>query len=290
MLGIALVDKPVGISSHDVVNRLRRKFSIKRVGHAGTLDPLASGLLIAAVGPATRFLQYLATEPKVYVGEVKFGAATTTFDAEGDVTANGSVPARLEELVVDALPKFQGLIEQMPPIYSAIKKDGRPLYDYARAGVEVQPNSRRVFIASVDLLESTGDSVKLRVECSGGTYIRSLAHDLGAAIGCPSHLSSLRRISAGRFAVDTASAIDNLGPEAIIPLAEALQPLPHLIVTAEQARTVQMGQRLPIERMLNDGDKVVIIKDPDILIGIASYGEGSLQPECILPVEVSPAL
>src|SRR6202044_655457 len=137
MLGILLIDKPAGITSHDVVNAVRRRFGVRRVGHAGTLDPQATGLLIVAVGPATRFLQYLPLEPKEYVGVVTFGEERDTQDSEGQVVALKPVPGDLEAQVHEVLPQFRGLIQQLPPMYSAVKKDGKPLYAYARSGKEV---------------------------------------------------------------------------------------------------------------------------------------------------------
>ena len=132
MLGILLINKPAGITSHDVVSRCRRKLQTKRVGHAGTLDPLATGLLVMAVGPATRFLQYLPLEPKEYVATIKFGESTNTYDSEGEVTESRPVPKNLEERLVDVFPDFTGEIDQLPPMFSAVKKDGKPLYAYAR--------------------------------------------------------------------------------------------------------------------------------------------------------------
>src|SRR5476649_403009 len=182
MFGILLIDKPLGGTSHDVVNHIRRRFGTRRVGHAGTLDPLGTGLLVVAVGPATRFLQYLPLEPKVYIAEVAFGHSTPTYDAEGELSEARPVPENLAEAIDSKLPAFRGLIQQLPPMYSAIKVGGKPLYKFAREGKEQVRESRTVHIDTFEILSIEGDKATARISCSGGTYIRSLANDLGEAL------------------------------------------------------------------------------------------------------------
>src|SRR5579871_5087584 len=219
MFGILLIDKPLGCTSHDVVNDMRRRFQTKRVGHAGTLDPLATGLLVVAVGPATRFLQYLPLEPKEYDAEITFGKSTTTFDREGDITSEAAVPADLDDVIQAVLPSFLGLIQQTPPMFSAVKIGGKALYKYARAGEEVLREPRNVHIGEFQILNVQDDKIRARIVCSGGTYIRTLAHDLGQAVGCGAYLSDLNRTRVGRFDLSQAVPLKEASPAHLLPLA-----------------------------------------------------------------------
>ena len=284
MLGILLVDKPTGCTSHDVVDAVRRRLQPRRVGHAGTLDPLASGLLVVAVGPATRFLQYLPLAPKVYVGEVTFGVETATMDAEGEAVAEQEPPADLESHIRNALPDFIGLIQQIPPMYSAIKKDGKPLYTYARAGQEVERKPRTVHIDSLDLVSLEGPVATVRVVCSGGTYVRSLANDLGRKVGCGAHLSALRREAVGRFRVDQALDLDSVAVEKLIPLKAALPPLPLVSLDADQTLRIREGRQVEVDGF--DSAILVGLTDPKgAVLGIARTLGHALQPECVIPAE-----
>lgn len=285
MLGILLVDKPLGISSHDVVNAVRRGFGTRRVGHAGTLDPQGAGLLVVAVGPATRFLQYLALEPKVYEAEFTFGRATNTQDSEGETSFEGPVPDDLEGALVEHLPAFVGAIRQIPPMYSAVKKAGKPLYTYARRGEEVEREEREVFIEGIDLHEAAGATARLRIVCSGGTYVRTLAHDVGQALGCGAFLSALRRTGVGRFTLDEAVSLDEMSPAHLIPLRQALQPMPVIDLNAVQTEHVREGRRVGIGRPAPEGR--VAVADPDgEVIGIARAVGPMLQPEVVIPLQV----
>ena len=194
--GILLLDKPIGPTSHDAVARVRRAAGLRRVGHAGTLDPLASGLLLLGLGPAARFLEYLVGLDKTYETTVRLGQATTTYDAEGEVTAERPVDVSAAQLAA-ALDAFRGPIRQRVPPHSAVKRDGRPLYESARRGVTLDLPEREVVIHALDLLAFDPPFVSLRVACSSGTYIRSLAHDLGAALGSGGHVAALRRTAVG---------------------------------------------------------------------------------------------
>jgi tRNA pseudouridine55 synthase len=282
MLGILLIDKPLGITSHDVVNQVRRKLNTKRVGHAGTLDPAATGLLIVAVGPATRFLQYLPLEPKVYVGDVTFGIKTTTQDSEGEVVESGDVPEDLEGLVRAALPQFLGLIDQLPPMYSAIKKAGKPLYAYARKGEEVERTARTIHIDSIAIEAVNGPTVTIRVVCSGGTYLRTLAHDLGDAIGCGAYLSALNRVAVGKFELPDAIPLSEVSPEHLMPLADALPPMPLVELDVAQAADIREGRALVV--MGAPETEFVGLLLGGSVIGIAKVSENILQPECVIPV------
>jgi tRNA pseudouridine55 synthase len=208
--GALLVDKPAGPTSHDVVDAVRRRFFLKKVGHAGTLDPAATGLLILLLGTATRLSEKIMGSDKVYEGSITFGEVTSTYDAEGDLVRSLPVPPMgLEELNA-AAAELQGDQLQVPPMVSAIKKDGVPLYKLARKGIEVERKPKLVRIYSFRFVDYSEPIGKFKVACTKGTYIRSLAFDLGEKLGCGAHLSSLRRISSGGFHVESAAAMDDL--------------------------------------------------------------------------------
>jgi len=285
VLGLLLVDKPLGITSHDVVNAIRRRFHTKRVGHAGTLDPLATGLLVVAVGPATRFLQYLPLEPKEYVARVRFGEATSTYDAEGEVTHRSEPPSNLADALAAHLPSYLGLVAQVPPMHSAVKKDGKPLYAYARAGLEIERESRTIHIGRLEVEAIEGDEAVIRIECSGGTYIRTLAHDLGLSLGCGAHLTGLVRTRVGKFRLDDANALDSLASSQLIGLKEALPPVPLLELNSAQVEDIRHGKRLAFPEPFEG--RVIGLLDPEgFVVGMARVQGNFLQPECVIPAEV----
>lgn len=282
MLGILLVNKPVGITSHDAVYKIRRAFGTKRVGHAGTLDPIAQGLLVAAVGPATRFLQYLPLEPKEYIGVFKFGEETETFDIEGEVTVKKPVPGDLDAQIAEHLPSFRGEISQVPPMYSAVKKDGRPLYEYARQGVEVERKSRQVYIETFEQESGEGEERQFRIVCSGGTYVRTLAHDLGAAVGCGAHVTSLVRTKVGRFSLDRAVDIEALANAKLIPLREALAPMEMVQMNETQVSYIRDGRTIQVRQPLS-GKFAGLLDETGELISVARVDSVFLHPECVIP-------
>jgi tRNA pseudouridine55 synthase len=285
VLGILLIDKPQGLTSHDVVNRVRRQLGTKRVGHAGSLDPVATGLLVVAVGPATRFLQYLPLEPKVYVAEMTLGRSSTTYDSEGELSEEFELPNDLESAISEALPNFRGLIDQIPPMFSAIKVQGQPLYKYARMGKELEREPRTVHIGRFDLQTVSGSKATALIECSGGTYIRSLAHDLGQAMGCGAFLTALRRTSVGKFRVEDACSLDQIHPSRLIPLREALPPMP--LVQIDQSNTVQIREGRAIGVDYPRESKLVGLIEPrGEVFSIARVEGNVLQPECVIPAEV----
>ncbi|NTV14231.1 MAG: tRNA pseudouridine(55) synthase TruB [Desulfobulbaceae bacterium] len=205
--GIYLVDKPVGPSSFLMVQRVRRALGIKKTGHAGTLDPFASGLLIICAGrPATRLISQLMAGEKVYEATLALGVETSTQDTEGEITATAAVSGLSEARILDCLAGFVGEQLQVPPIYSALKHQGKPLYQYARQGVDIPRVARPITISSLECLEFTGQSLKIRVRCGKGTYIRALAFDIGRNLGCGAHLAALRRLRSGDFSVGDAVA------------------------------------------------------------------------------------
>ncbi|MBI4366115.1 MAG: tRNA pseudouridine(55) synthase TruB [Deltaproteobacteria bacterium] len=207
MDGILIIDKPAGPTSHDVCQCVKHALRCRRVGHTGTLDPLATGVLPLLLNAATRWAPRFAADDKEYEATARFGAATTTYDAEGIVTRAAPVPEDLRERVARALPPFRGTILQVPPPFSAVKHQGRALYRWARRGETVQAPPRTVEVRECTLLPGEGwsaDEIRFRIVCGKGTYIRSLIHDLGQAVGCGAHITALRRIRSGRFHITEA--------------------------------------------------------------------------------------
>ncbi|HWJ65398.1 MAG TPA: tRNA pseudouridine(55) synthase TruB [Nocardioides sp.] len=247
--GLVVVDKPAGMTSHAVVARVRRTVGTRKVGHAGTLDPMATGVLVLGVERATRLLGHLMLTEKTYSATVRLGQATTTDDAEGEVAATTSAAHVTEEAVRTALTAFEGDIEQVPSTVSAIKVDGKRAYARARAGEEVELKARPVTIHEVaaGAFRREGDllDVEIRVRCSSGTYIRAIARDLGAALGVGGHLTALRRHSVGEFTLAEAHAdLDHL---TAIPLDDAARRcFPALDLDEQQAQAVRYGRPLPL--------------------------------------------
>jgi tRNA pseudouridine55 synthase len=249
--GILLLDKPKGMTSNTALQATRRLLGAKKAGHGGTLDPMATGLLAICFGEATKFSGVLLDSEKTYAAEVSLGLTTSTGDAEG--TAIERRPVEVDDATVRAvLAEFIGGYDQLPPAFSALKYKGRPLYEYARAGEEVPRTRRRVEISRLTLDSREDDRLRLTVECSKGTYIRSLAEDIGARLGCGAHLSALRRLASGQFRL--ADAVTLAGIEAETPLARRahllapdvpLSALPAAIVAADIAVRLRQGQGLP---------------------------------------------
>jgi tRNA pseudouridine55 synthase len=206
--GAILVDKPAGPTSHDVVDAIRRKFGIKKVGHCGTLDPNATGLLIIVLGRGTKLSERLMGDDKVYEGTIKFGEATDSYDCDGQILETKTVPPMTLDQLNEQAAKFIGDIMQVPPMVSAIKKNGVPLYKLARKGIEVEREARLIHVYNFRFTEYTEPFGKCRVACTKGTYIRSLAHDLGQKLGCGAHLTELRRCASGKFDVADALTVD----------------------------------------------------------------------------------
>jgi tRNA pseudouridine55 synthase len=255
MSGIFNIAKPTGLTSHQVVHAIRKSSGIARVGHAGTLDPLATGVLLICVGQAVRVTEYLTDHDKKYRARVRLGVATDTYDAEGAVVAQRAVTATREQ-IESALASFVGRQSQMPPAYSAIKKAGVRLYDLARRGIQVERTPRAVEIFSLALREIALPDVEFDVHCSKGTYIRSLAHDLGEALGCGATLTALTRTASGQFTLDNAIPLDELraafekkcAEHYLNPLDEALLQFQAVVVTEEIARRVMLGNSVDCER------------------------------------------
>ena len=225
MEGVLLVDKPGGLTSHDVVYRLRRKLGIKKIGHAGTLDPMATGLLVMLIGKATRISQYLISVDKVYEGEATLGVVTDSQDAEGEVMETRPVPELTETQVREAMKGFLGDQYQIPPMHSAIKIGGVPLYKMARQGVEVEREPRFIRVASFDLLSLALPKLTFDLHCTKGTYVRTIAHDLGQKLGCGAHLTALRRTGSGKFGIAQCLPLDQIEALSLPEIEKRLIPV-----------------------------------------------------------------
>jgi tRNA pseudouridine55 synthase len=249
--GVLMLDKAPGASSNAALQQAKRLYQAAKAGHAGTLDPLATGLLPILFGEATKFSSDLLEADKSYAAEIRLGVSTTTADAEGEAIAERAVSVTPDELAA-ALLHFSGSILQTPPLYSALKHAGKPLYAYARAGIQIEREPRRVRIHALNLEWFEGERLALSVTCSKGTYIRSIAHDLGGMLGCGAHLAALRRTAVGRFGLDCAHTLASLEAmpaadrdECLLPVDALLQDLPEAhLAPAQQARFVQ-GQPVP---------------------------------------------
>jgi tRNA pseudouridine55 synthase len=262
--GVAIVDKPEGWTSHDVVAKARGLLGTRKIGHSGTLDPDATGVLVLGVGRATRLLSYMSGLDKRYVGEVVLGTATTTLDASGEVTGTWDMAGVTLADVRGAAARLTGDIEQVPPMVSAKKVEGRRLHELAREGVEVErkPVPVRVHAFSVGGPVAPG-VFPIDVTCSAGTYIRSLAADVGAALGGGAHLRALRRLAVGSFGIDEAVPLEKLGPEHLLPPVEALRGRPQLTVADDLAAAVRHGGVLEGDALGATGDGPWAVLAPD---------------------------
>jgi tRNA pseudouridine55 synthase len=275
--GFVLVDKPRGPTSHDVVDRVRKVFGVRRVGHAGTLDPPASGLLVVAVGPATRLLRYVQGLPKTYDVTGVLGIRTTTLDAEGDVLSRERVDVTPDQIRNAAQP-FVGEIEQTPPVVSAVKVAGERAYKRAARGEQVELEARKVTVYALDILRTSNDAFDARVVCSAGTYVRSLVADIGEHLGCGAHVEHLRRIGIGELDVRDATTPDKLSPAALKPVEAVLAHLPRVDLDAEAERLARNGRPLDIDA---SGDEVLVV-GPGGAVGVFAARGGCLRPVTVL--------
>jgi tRNA pseudouridine55 synthase len=244
---VVVIDKPRGITSFDVVARVRRALGERRVGHTGTLDPMATGVLPVCVGEATKLVPFLMAGDKEYQAEALLGVTTDTLDADGQITAERDASAVTREAVEQAIAGFRGKILQVPPMHSALRKDGKRLYELAREGVEVEREPREIEVHDITLGVVTAEGQRQRVGfvvvCGKGTYVRSIAGDLGDRLGVGAHLTALRRTRVGAFAIHSALALDALSVETpLVGLAEALSHLPSLVLDEKQALEVKQGK------------------------------------------------
>ncbi len=263
IFGFLNIYKPTGMTSHDVVAVLRRITKIKQIGHTGTLDPFAQGVLPVAIGKATRLIEFL-DDDKEYLAEVSFGKSTDTYDCEGSATFESDSKVTQRELQ-EALELFKGEILQYPPIYSAIKVKGKKLYEYARAGEEVKIEPRKVFIEKIELkdFDETSQKAQILIKCSKGTYIRSIAHDLGQNLGCGAHLSKLVRTQAGAFLEENSIMLDDMKTikdvenNLINPLE--LINLKKIELDDEEKKKISVGQFLPVKSGLLVNENLVLL-------------------------------
>jgi len=250
--GVLVVDKPVGLTSHDVVQVIRKGTNIRRAGHTGTLDPRASGVLVVLLGPAVRLSEYVSASDKRYQAVVHLGSTTDTFDADGTILTTSPVQIKEEDFET-ALRSFIGEIEQVPPPFSAVKIKGRKAYEMAREGEEVDLAPRKINVYNLELLEWAPPEAVIDVYCSSGTYVRSLANDLGEKLGCGAHLVGLRRTKSGRFTLRDAVPLRKLREafesgswyQYLIPAAEALADWPSIELTHQEVEAIRHGHRIP---------------------------------------------
>jgi tRNA pseudouridine55 synthase len=290
--GVLLLDKPLGLTSNDALQKARRLFSAAKGGHTGTLDPLATGLLPLCFGEATKFSADLLDADKTYEAIVQLGVATDSGDVDGRIISTAPVDVG-EADVIRVLPQFTGDIRQIPPMHSALKLNGRPLYELARQGIEVERAARAVTIHAIDLLDFAGDRLSLRVACSKGTYIRVLAADIGKALGCGAHLAGLRRTRVGDLELTGAitlaelTALDEAGrAECLQPVDALLHTLPIVTVEGEAAERFRHGN--PVDLPAGLAGKIRVYAD-GCLIGVGEPGlDGRLWPKRLVQLAPSP--
>jgi len=290
--GVLLLDKEAGLTSNAAVQRAKRIFRAEKVGHTGTLDPLASGLLPLCFGAATKFAQASLDADKRYLATLQLGVTTTTGDGEGEVRSVRAVNVDRQGLE-NACAAFVGVIDQVPPMHSALKRDGKPLYDYARAGIELEREPRRVTIHAIRVVEGQGDRWTVDVSCSKGTYIRTLGQDIGEALGCGAHLAALRRTECGRLSLGTAvswadlAGLDEPSLDArLTPVDTLVAGLPRIVLPADDAGRLLSGVRRRLD--LPDSPAVRVYgPEPGAFLGTAHIAGGELIASRLLsPAEV----
>lgn len=287
--GVVLLDKPLGLSSNQAMQRVKHLYQAEKAGHTGSLDLLATGLLPICLGEATKFANFLLDADKSYLATVKLGITTTSADAEGEVIAQKPVNVTLQQ-VESVLHQFIGDIEQTPPIYSALKVDGKPLYAYARAGQEVEIKSRYVSIHQIHLEHFEADELVFTVTCSKGTYIRTLAQDIGAKLGCGAHLKGLRRLTSGTFDLQDALPLEVLSELSLaeldaklLPIDIKIQHLPKLTLNVEQTDIIQHGQAIKPNQEIISNEFIRLYDMSGEFIGLAQkQADGKLHPKRLL--------
>ena len=276
--GVLIVDKPIGMTSHDVVQFIRRGTRINRAGHTGTLDPRASGVLVVLVGPAVRLSEFVSASDKRYQAVIKFGMTTSTFDTEGEITSRRPVDISYEELE-EALSGFVGEFEQMPPIYSALKVKGKKAYELAREGKDVELEPRTITVHSLELLDWDPPEAVIDIQCSSGTYVRSLASDLGEKLGSGATLIGLRRTKNGRFTLREAISLRRLEEsfqdgdwyKYLIPAAEALGDWHTVVVDVESIDKITHGHRIPGDPGLEQGLMARAVSEDGELVALIEF-------------------
>lgn len=287
--GGLLVEKPQNMTSHDVVAITRRALNQKRVGHAGTLDPFAEGLLVILLGPATRLEQYVHDLPKTYVTTITLGTTSDTDDKDGTLQAKSDRKPDQQELQ-QALDTFKGVIEQIPPAYSAIKIKGEKMYDLARRGEKVTPKPRQVTIHEIKLIDYTYPNVQLEITCSTGTYIRAIARDIGSLLSTGAYASSLKRTHIGQWGVEKSVKVENIAKDSVstpayIQPSELVSHLQKVTLPDESVAKLIQGRAVPWNNMLTKADNIAVVDNSETLVGIASFDpeNKTLSPSKILP-------
>lgn len=283
--GVLLLDKPAGLTSNAALQKAKRLFRAEKAGHTGTLDPFATGLLPLCLGEATKFSQFLLDADKVYLAEVRLGIRTSSGDLDGEVIATRPVDL-VEGQLRRALERFLGEIEQVPPMHSALKHQGRPLYEYARKGIEIERKARRVVVRELSLDAFSGDTCTLRVHCGKGFYVRALADDLGEVLGCGAHLSGLRRLAVGPFQLDRSETLEGLAEldevardGRLLPPDALIDSLPRMELDVESAWQISHGQAVWLPR-LGVGDIHRIYGPGQEFLGVAEVNQdGKLAPK-----------
>jgi tRNA pseudouridine55 synthase len=280
MDGVLVIDKPGGVTSHGVVQRVRKLLQTRRVGHLGTLDPMATGVLPLCVGRATRIGRFFPTSPKEYTGEIRFGFTTTTYDREGEPTSPEMPLAGTEEEVRSAMQALTGIYDQTPPSFSAKKWGGVPSYKLARKGHVVENVPVQVEVSEFRLVEFRPPLIAFRVVCSGGTYVRSLAYDLGQKMGCGAHLESLRRLRSGDFGIEQAIPLDRAARSDVISLDDLLSEWSRIEVSGEAEDRVRHGN--PIPASIEPGFARILNTKGEFL-AVAVVERGWARPQVVLP-------
>jgi tRNA pseudouridine55 synthase len=279
MNGILVIDKPEGMTSHDVVQAVRKSFRTSKVGHLGTLDPMATGVLPVSIGKATRFAQFLPAAPKVYEGQIRFGFSTTTYDREGaPTTEERQLDCAADEIQL-AMQRFVGTVEQVPPPFSAKKIGGMPSYKFARANQPVELTPVKVDIEQFELLTLSLPFAAFRVVCSPGTYIRSLSHDLGRQLGCGAHLTALRRTRSGDFQIENAVKLEHIEERKLVSIDCLLSSWPRIEVSDADEVKVVHGNEI---RGVSSGDFARIFNKKGEFIALASVQSGWVRPRLVL--------
>jgi tRNA pseudouridine55 synthase len=284
LAGVLPVDKPPGPTSHDVVAAARRALGIRRIGHTGTLDPFASGLLLLCIGPATRLAEFLTPLPKRYFATMRLGTTTDTDDLKGEVVARSEAWTRLDEAAIRHVLEEQiGIREQLPPRYSAKKVSGERMYAVARRGGEVERSPVTVTIHALQVLDVRLPDVDFSVECSAGTYIRAIARDAGESLGVGAHLHALRRTGSGGFDVADALPLDSLSDRdrvggALVAPAAAVRHLPHVVVPASDVRAVTHGRSVTVADPVPTGTAVALLSEEGTLLAVAEMVGQALHP------------
>ena len=287
--GVLFIDKPAGITSNGVLGALKRLYNADKAGHTGTLDPFATGLLPVALGEATKFSGHLIEADKTYLATMQLGVTTTTGDPEGDVLEVR--PVSVTHAQIDAaLTQFCGAIAQVPPMYSALKRDGKPLYEYARAGVTLERAARQVTIHTLTLLDVRQHAVQFRVACSKGTYVRTLAEDIGRALGCGAHLIALRREQTASFTLQRAITLATLETTPaterdamLLPVDALIEHLPRLDVDAAAAARLRLGQKLAMHALgVTASGYYRVYDNQGALTGLVQADHGAIIPERIV--------